>query len=82
LGHDFDSLKKSLKSTDLEEHIRENIENAVNYFQQLNLKEIEISEDSVYLVGDDWLRSNDSRLFGSLPTDNIEGKVLAVIGRS
>ena len=82
LGHDLDSLKKSLESTDLEEHIRVNIENVVNYFQQLNLKEIEISEDSVYLVGDDWLRSNDSRLFGSLPTDKIEGKVMAVIGGS
>ena len=82
LGHDLDSLKKSLESTDLEEHIRENIENAVNYFQQLIMKEIEISENSVYLVDDDWFRSIDSRLFGSLPTDNIEGKVLAVIGGS
>ena len=80
MGHDLDSLKKSLESTDLEEHIRENIKNNVIYFQQLIMNEIEISENSVYLVDDDWFRSIDSRLFGSLPTDNIEGKVLAVIG--
>ena len=61
LGHDLDSLRKSLDNIDLEEHIRENIENVVNYFQRLTLKEIEISEDSVYIVGDDWLHSNDSR---------------------
>ena len=82
LGHDLDSLKKSLESTDLEEHIRENIKNNVNYFQQLIMNEIKISENSVYLVDDDWFRSIDSRLFGSLPTDNIEGKVLAEIGGS
>ncbi|WP_433620597.1 hypothetical protein [Paenibacillus cellulositrophicus] len=31
-------------------------------------------------VGDDWIRSNDSRLFGPLPADKIEGKVVGVTG--
>ncbi|WP_411829510.1 S26 family signal peptidase [Paenibacillus lautus] len=60
--------------------MRKNIKNNVDYFQQLSMEEIEIPEDSAYLVGDDWLRSNDSKLFGSLPTDKIEGKVVGVIG--
>lgn len=61
-------------------HIRKNIENNVEYFQQMSMEEIEIPEDHVYLVGDDWSRSNDSRLFGPLPTDKIEGKVAGVVG--
>ncbi|WP_397330380.1 S26 family signal peptidase [Paenibacillus lautus] len=31
------------------------------------------------MVGDDWFRSNDSRFFGPISIDNIEGKVLGVI---
>ncbi|MGO4789437.1 signal peptidase I [Paenibacillus sp. 2KB_20] len=80
LGADLDSLKKALERVDLEDYIRKNIKNNVDYFQQLSMEEIEIPEDSAYLVGDDWLRSNDSKLFGSLPTDKIEGKVVGVIG--
>ncbi|WP_161952949.1 signal peptidase I [Paenibacillus sp. EZ-K15] len=79
LGDDLESLKKALERVDLEEHIRKNIENNVDYFQQWSMKEIEIPENSVYLVGDDWVRSNDSLLFGPLPTDNIEGKMVGVI---
>ncbi|MGE7828263.1 signal peptidase I [Paenibacillus sp. NPDC093718] len=80
LGADLDSLKKALERVDLEDYIRKNIENIANYFEELTMKEIEIPEDSIYIVGDDWFRSNDSRFFGPLPTDKIEGKVVGVIG--
>ncbi|MFC5650619.1 signal peptidase I [Paenibacillus solisilvae] len=79
-GHDLESLKKILKNSDLDNRTRKNIENDVNYFQESTKNEIEIPEDSVYLVGDDWLRSNDSRFFTPIPTENVEGKVLGVIG--
>ncbi|KOR89234.1 signal peptidase I [Paenibacillus solani] len=79
-GADLDSLKKAIERIDLEDYIRKNMENNVDNFEQLSMEEIEIPEDSVYLVGDDWLRSNDSKLFGPLPTDKIEGKVVGVIG--
>ena len=52
----------------------------MDYFQQYSMKEIEIPDSSVYLVGDDWFRSNDSRLFGPLPKDNIVGKLVGVLG--
>ncbi|CAM3391375.1 signal peptidase I [Paenibacillus lactis] len=80
LGSDLDSLKEALERDNLENHIRKNIENNVDYFQQLSMEEIEIPEDHVYLVGDDWFRSNDSRLFGPLPTDKIEGRLVGVVG--
>jgi len=80
LGSDLDSLKEVLERDNLENHIRKNIENNVDYFQQLSMEEIEIPEDHVYLVGDDWFRSNDSRLFGPLPTDKIEGRLVGVVG--
>ncbi|WP_251536998.1 signal peptidase I [Paenibacillus lactis] len=80
LGDDLESLKKALERDNMETHIRKNIENNVEYFQQMSMEEIEIPEDHVYLVGDDWSRSNDSRLFGPLPTDKIEGKVAGVVG--
>jgi len=80
LGSDLDSLKEALERDNLESHIRKNIENIVEYFQQLIMEEFEIPEDHVYLVGDDWFRSNDSRLFGPLPTDKIEGRLVGVVG--
>ncbi|MCT1401330.1 signal peptidase I [Paenibacillus sp. p3-SID867] len=80
LGSDLESLKKALERNDLEMNIRKNIENNVDYFQQYSMKEIEIPDSSVYLVGDDWFRSNDSRLFGPLSKDNIEGKLVGVLG--
>lgn len=80
LGSDPDSLKEALERDNLESHIRKNIENIVEYFQQLSMEEFEIPEDHVYLVGDDWFRSNDSRLFGPLPTDKIEGRLVGVVG--
>lgn len=80
LGDDLESLEKALEQDDLEEYIQKNIENQVKYFRQLSMEEFKIPEDSVYLVGDDWFRSNDSRLFGPLPIDKIEGKVVGVIG--
>lgn len=80
LGSDLDSLKEALERDNLESHIRKNIENIVEYFQQLSMEEFKIPEDHVYLVGDDWFRSNDSRLFGPLPTDKIEGRLVGVVG--
>lgn len=80
LGDDLERLEKALERDDIESHIRKNIENIVEYFQQMSMEEIEIPQDHVYLVGDDWFRSNDSRLFGPLPTDKIEGKLVGVVG--
>ncbi|WP_397330379.1 S26 family signal peptidase [Paenibacillus lautus] len=49
LGSDIDSLKQSLENIDLKDHIRKNIENIVNYFEELTMKEIEIPETAFIL---------------------------------
>ncbi|MFF2090087.1 signal peptidase I [Paenibacillus sp. NPDC058174] len=42
----------------------------------LDLEEFLIPNDDVFIIGDNWSRSLDSRLFGSLPVDHILGKVM------
>jgi signal peptidase I len=82
LGFDLIGLKKALERSDLEERIRKNIENQVSIMQNATLKEIEIPENAVFLVGDDWFRSNDSRGFGPISMESIKGKVLGEVSGS
>lgn len=46
-----------------------------DYFST-DMKSLFIPHDSVFVLGDSWGRSSDSRSFGALPTDEINGKVL------
>lgn len=41
-----------------------------------NMSEILIPEGHVFLVGDDWFRSIDSKIFGPVSIENIIGKVV------
>lgn len=43
------------------------------------MDEISIPEGFVFVVGDDWLRSNDSIQFGPIPVDSIGGKVMGEV---
>jgi signal peptidase I len=45
----------------------------IDYFEDINEKEINVSEGHVYVIGDDWFRS---AMRGLLPNENIMGKVL------
>jgi len=40
------------------------------------MKPVKVDENSVFLLGDNWWRSVDSRYFGSLEMEMIEGEVL------
>nr|WP_246628347.1 signal peptidase I [Paenibacillus oenotherae] len=44
-------------------------------FYHMNLPEVEIPADHVFVLGDTWWRSVDSQLFGPLPIEQIEGRV-------
>ncbi|MET1031740.1 signal peptidase I [Domibacillus tundrae] len=46
-----------------------------DYFST-DMKFLFIPNDSVFVLGDSWWRSSDSRSFGALPMDQIKGKVL------
>jgi signal peptidase I len=46
------------------------------WLRDYTLKEITIPEGHIYVLGDDWFRSIDSKVFGTLLKENITGKVL------
>ncbi len=40
------------------------------------MEPVKVEENTVFVLGDNWWRSTDSKNFGVLPLDNVEGKVL------
>ncbi|MCH1627874.1 signal peptidase I [Fredinandcohnia quinoae] len=40
------------------------------------MEPIKVEKNTVFVLGDNWWRSADSRYFGVLPMENVEGKVL------
>lgn len=42
----------------------------------ITIKPVKVEENTVFVLGDNWWRSTDSKDFGVLPLDNVEGKVL------
>ncbi|MEC0226625.1 S26 family signal peptidase [Paenibacillus alba] len=69
-GYDYEHFKGS----DLEEKAKENL--IAEIFKK-NMKEITISTNEVFVVGDDWSRSNHST-FRNLAMKDLRGKVLGV----
>lgn len=41
-----------------------------------SMDEVAIPDDHVFVIGDDWFRSIDSRMFGPVPRNLIKGKVM------
>ncbi|MFB1081421.1 signal peptidase I [Jeotgalibacillus sp. JSM ZJ347] len=41
-----------------------------------NMEPVEVEKNTVFVLGDNWWRSTDSKDFGVLPLENVEGKVL------
>jgi len=76
LGSNVNELKEALSNAGLKENAKNNIETMVEYFGSINMDEIEVPEDELFIIGDDWFRSNDSRSFGPISLQDIEGKVL------
>lgn len=40
------------------------------------MEPVKVEKNTVFVLGDNWWRSVDSRYFGPLPMENVEGKVL------
>lgn len=40
------------------------------------MEPVKVEENTVFVLGDNWWRSSDSRYFGVLPMENVEGKVM------
>lgn len=82
LGMNIEELQKASNQTDLADNIRENFKGNVKFIQEsdeTNKIELKVPEGQYYIIGDDWLRSADSRHLGTIPKDNILGKVLGVV---
>lgn len=54
---------------------RGNEESWKEYFTT-TMKPLKVAENTVFVLGDNWWRSVDSRNFGTLPLNHVEGKVL------
>nr|WP_280521181.1 signal peptidase I [Paenibacillus mangrovi] len=81
LGSDADALKKSLEDQNdrLDDVMKQNIQNMIRMLESEQLEPTKIQEGQVFVVGDDWFRSFDSRNFGPLPVKAIHGKVLGYL---
>lgn len=44
-----------------------------------NMSSVTVSEDTLFVLVDQWWRGTDSREFGGLPLDNVKGKVLGYV---
>ena len=57
------------------------IDDRASYVEQVfkfSMKAIVVPEGELFVAGDDWLRSKDSRYLGPIPRDRIQGKVVGV----
>jgi signal peptidase I len=57
----------------------EDIKRVIKIIQEsveTNKKEFKVPEGQFYIIGDDWIRSGDSRHFGPISKDSILGKVI------
>ncbi|KAA0965056.1 signal peptidase I [Sporosarcina sp. ANT_H38] len=43
------------------------------------MEPVKVEANTVFVLGDNWWRSTDSKDFGVLPMDNVEGKVLGYV---
>jgi signal peptidase I len=70
-GYDKDGVKKS----DLPPNEKDTLLKEVF---GMNLKEISLKSNEVYVAGDDWFRSNPKTTFRKIPINNIKAKVIGV----
>lgn len=69
---DYIKMRKSIPNSECSKICMD----STNEIFDLSLKEIQIPSDAVFVIGDNWMRSFDSRFFGTLPLEKIIGKVL------
>lgn len=55
-----------------------NVESILEEVYQFSMAELTIPPDSLFVVGDDWMRSLDSLRLGPIPASLVEGKVVGI----
>ncbi|MEW9674117.1 signal peptidase I [Ammoniphilus sp. 3BR4] len=71
-GANIDDYKKMLKEGNSSDHVN----GYISQIENTNMQEIAIPQGHVFIIGDTWDRSIDSREFGPLPQEKIIGKVI------
>ncbi|MDF2651626.1 MAG: signal peptidase, partial [Paenibacillus sp.] len=74
-GMNVDELKKTLKNDPNSEGIT-NVIKIIQESDETNKKEIKVPDGQYYIIGDDWIRSGDSRHYGPISKDSILGQVI------
>lgn len=74
-GMNVDELKKALKNDPNSEGIK-NVIKIIQESDETNKKEIKVPDGQYYIIGDDWIRSGDSRHYGPISKDSILGQVI------
>lgn len=78
LGNNTEEMKRLL-SKDISHQEQKNVKNIIEKFEKEEFKEIQLPENHVFLIGDDWFRSVDSRHFGFIKETEVFGKVLGYL---
>ncbi|MGO4276263.1 S26 family signal peptidase [Paenibacillus sp. TAF58] len=53
-----------------------NVIKIIQESDETSKKEIKVPDGQYYIIGDDWIRSGDSRHYGPISRDSILGKVV------
>ncbi|SET27851.1 signal peptidase I [Oceanobacillus limi] len=67
--------KETYLEKKIDDHTSSEKEEILNYFDQ-GMEAVEVPPNTFFILSDQWWDSFDSRVFGPLPVDEIEGKVM------
>jgi signal peptidase I len=79
-GQDEKGFFEIQKKPGTGECLEECTKNMKEYFH-MDMKEVQVPEGDVFVMGDTWARSIDSQIFGPLSLDHVKGKVLGYEGK-
>jgi signal peptidase I len=74
-GMNVEELNKMINSDSNSENIKKVIK-IIQESDETNKKEFKVPEGQYYIIGDNWIRSGDSRHYGPISKDSIFGKVI------
>lgn len=74
-GMNVEELNKMINSDSNSENIKKVIK-IIQESDETNKKEFKVPDGQYYIIGDNWIRSGDSRHYGPISKDSIFGKVI------
>lgn len=78
LGYTIDDMQRILENAHLELHAEKDLTLSIQEINEMEVYSFRLPDGFVYVIGDDWLRSRDTRNMGPIPIQMIEG---VIVGR-